>query len=299
MINKQKVLIIDDSPLTVKILKDMLQQEYDIISSFNGEDGYKMAVAQSPDLIISDVLMSPIDGYDICRLLKQNPLTQNIPVIFISALDEMENEKKGLEIGAIDYITKPFSEPIVKIRVKNHLELKKNRDLLSELSSIDGLTGVYNKRYFEKLIKQLWDKAKIHKICLSVLMLDIDNFKIYNDNYGHLEGDECLRLVAKCIKGCLNNPNYSVARFGGEEFTCILYDTCNDEALTVAQKILTALNELNIPFEHSPISDRVTMSIGLKTVIPNEKVIITNFLKEADDLLYLAKKSGRNQIKYK
>jgi PleD family two-component response regulator len=192
MNNKQTVLIIEDSPLTVKILKNILKNEYEVLSAFSGEDGYELAIKKMPDIIILDVVMTGMDGYEVCKRLKENDLTKPIPVIFISALGEMEDEWKGLEIGAIDYITKPFSEPIVKIRIKNHLELKKHRDILAELSSHDGLTGIYNRRYFDNTSELEWKKAIANKSPYSLILLDIDKFKIYNDNYGHLEGDECL-----------------------------------------------------------------------------------------------------------
>ena len=182
MKNKQTVLIIEDSPLTVKILRNMLQSEYDVLSAFSGVDGYEIAVAKNPDIIILDVVMSGMDGYEVCKKLKSNSLTKSIPVIFISALGEMEDERKGLEIGAIDYITKPFSEPIVKIRVKNHLELKRTRDILSDMSSHDGLTGLYNRRYFDNVIEREWEKGIMNETPFSVMLIDIDQFKLYNDN---------------------------------------------------------------------------------------------------------------------
>lgn len=296
---RQKVLIIDDSPLTVKILKNMLSDEYQIFTAFFGADGYKIALEKNVDLIILDVVMSPVDGYEICNMLKHNPATKDIPVIFISALGEMEDEKKGLEIGAIDYITKPFSEPIVKIRVKNHLELKQNRDTLSELSLRDGLTGLFNRRYFDTALEKEWNRAMISKENLTIMIADIDKFKLYNDNYGHLEGDECLRLVSRNIKESIPDKSAVVARFGGEEFVCLIPNTNYEEASLIANTVLFNLNKLNIPFTHSTVCNNVTLSIGVGSIIPDEKYILTNFIKSVDDLLYLAKKEGRNQIKAK
>ena len=299
MKNKQTVLIIEDSPLTVKILKNMLKNEYEILSAFSGLDGYEIAVSTKPDIIILDVVMSGMDGYEVCKKLKSNSLTKNIPVIFISSLGEMEDERKGLEIGAIDYITKPFSEPIVKIRVKNHLELKRTRDILSELSSLDGLTGLYNRRYFDNVVEQEWKKAVMNKTPFSVMLIDIDQFKIYNDNYGHLEGDECLKLVAHAIQSCLDGKDGISARFGGEEFVCLMPNVIMDDALILADKVLKSVTSQKIPFPFSTVSDVVTISIGLATVLPSEAKLMTDFIKTVDDLLYKAKRNGRNQIQYK
>lgn len=295
---KQTVLVIEDSPLTVKILKNILKKEYEVLSAFSGEAGYELATTKKPDIIILDVVMSGMDGYEVCRKLKENDLTKAIPVIFISALGEMEDEWKGLETGAIDYITKPFSEPIVKIRIKNHLELKKHRDLLSELSSLDGLTGIYNRRYFDKTTELEWNKAIFNKIPFSLILLDIDKFKIYNDSYGHLEGDECLILVSSCLKSCIGKDDGIVARYGGEEFVCLLPNTDFEQATHIGERIHQSILDLKIPFNFSPISNVVTVSGGVGTVYPNESIIMTDFIKKVDDLLFIAKRSGRNNIKF-
>lgn len=293
---KQTVLIVDDSPLAVKILRNMLEDEYEVISSFSGEDGYELAISNNPDIIVLDVVMSGMDGYEVCQKLKSNVLTKNIPVIFISALGDMEDERKGLEIGAIDYISKPFSEPIVKIRIKNHLELKRIHDILSELSSLDGLTGLYNRRYFDQEMKIRWEKAIQDDTPLSLMLIDIDHFKKYNDNYGHLEGDECLKLVAQGIKNCTNGKDTVAARFGGEEFVCIMSGANIDTALELANKILYSTPAQKIPFAYSSVADVVTISIGLGTIHPNNAVMLPDFIKHVDDLLYKAKHNGRNQI---
>jgi len=297
MNKKHRILIIEDSPLTVKILKSMLRNDYEVLSAFSGAEGYEIAALKNPDIIILDVIMPGMDGYEVCKLLKSNSITKNIPVIFISALGEMEDERKGLEIGAIDYITKPFSEPIVKIRVKNHLELKRNRDILSELSSLDGLTGLYNRRYFDNISTQEWEKAIINKAPFSIILIDIDKFKVYNDNYGHLEGDECLILVAQNIRSCMED-NDICARYGGEEFICLLPNTNYDRASRMAEKIRRSVEDLKIPFQYSSVSDVVTISGGVGTIVPSEAVIRADFFKKVDDVLYKAKQNGRNQFQF-
>jgi diguanylate cyclase (GGDEF)-like protein len=298
MSKKQTVLIIEDSPLTVKILSDMLQDEYEILSAFSGGNGYEIASKEYPDIILLDVVMSGMDGFEVCKNLKKNSLTKDIPVIFITSLGEMEDEQKGLEIGAIDYISKPFSEPIVKVRVRNHLELKRTHDILSDLSSRDGLTGICNRRSFDNNFKFSWESALAKKALLSLMLIDIDHFKIYNDNYGHLEGDECLRLVAQCISDCVNRRGDFVARFGGEEFACFLLNEDLENSLIMAVKILDAIRSLKIPFSHSDVAPIVTVSIGLATILPTKEFMSVDFIKQADDLLYDAKHKGRNQIQY-
>lgn len=298
MSNKQSVLIIEDSPLVVRILTNILEKDYEVYSALTGAGGYELAVEKNPDIIVLDVVMSGMDGYEVCSKLKKNSLTKHIPVIFISALGETEDERKGLEAGAIDYIAKPFSEPIVKIRIKNHLELKRSRDILSELSSLDGLTGLYNRRYFDNAAKQLWQKAILFSLPFSLMLIDIDHFKLYNDNYGHLEGDECLKRIARCIKSCFDNKEDVVARFGGEEFVCIMPKDDINSALAMAQKIAGQVKDMKIPFPHSSVCDIVTISTGVGTIRPDNSAVLSDFIKAVDALMYKAKANGRNQIQY-
>jgi len=197
---KQTVLIVDDSHLNLQIASDILAGECKVLTATSGEEALDIVMSVHVDLVLLDVLMAKMDGYEVCQKIKQEPLTQNIPVIFVTAMRNPKDEAKGLECGAIDYIFKPFSPAILKARVKNHLQLKKYRDILENLSQMDGLTGLANRRYFDEVLDKEWRRALRKGETLSVLLFDIDFFKKYNDSYGHLQGDDCLRQVGKALR---------------------------------------------------------------------------------------------------
>ncbi|MDF2878060.1 MAG: hypothetical protein K0S30_1156 [Clostridia bacterium] len=214
--NKQIVLIVDDAPTNLKVLGTALKDTYHLKLATNGEEALGLAISKNPpDIILLDIMMPDMDGYEVCKKLKEAPETRDIPVVFITAMNEEKDEELGLQLGAIDYITKPFSIPIVKARVKNHLELKQYRDMLKENSMIDGLTQIANRRRFDETLLVEWNRQKRHSEPLSMLMIDIDFFKNYNDTYGHLQGDECLRQIAQTIKKGLKRSTDLAARWGG------------------------------------------------------------------------------------
>lgn len=296
MEKKGKVLIVDDSPSNIQILNSILKSDYDIFFAINGEDAIKNATEILPDLILLDVLMPNMNGYDVIKVLKNEPLTKDIPVIFITALDNVENEIKGLEAGAVDYITKPVVGAILKARVNTHVELKKQRDFLRNLSTIDGLTGISNRRMLDEYIEKYYRLGMRKKSPLSILMLDIDYFKFYNDFYGHIKGDECLKSIASILKDSLKRGYDLAARYGGEEFCCVLPETGLEDAIVVAKRIQKNLKEKNMEHLASPVVKHVTLSIGIYSNIPNEEAGQDKFIKKADEALYMAKNNGRNRI---
>ena len=190
---KQTVLIVDDAPANIKILGEVFKGSYKVRIATTGPKGLDIAMSPNPpDLILLDIVMPDMDGYEVCRRLKASKRTQNIPVIFITGKSEEADETMGLELGAVDYITKPFSLPIVKARVKTHMELKRHRDILENLSALDGLTGIPNRRRFDEFFEREWLRALREPALLSMIIIDIDFFKAFNDNYGHQAGDEVL-----------------------------------------------------------------------------------------------------------
>jgi len=201
-----KVLLVDDIQANINILYKTLKNEYDIESERDGESALKHIESFPPDLILLDILMPGIDGYEVCKRLKANKRAKNVPVIFITSKSEEEDESKGLELGAVDYITKPFSKPIVRARVKNHLIMKKQRDLLENLSNRDGLTGIPNRRSFDMQLKTEWQRAVRSAVPLSLILMDLDFFKKFNDTYGHAAGDDCLKRVAQTLSNSLKRP---------------------------------------------------------------------------------------------
>lgn len=294
---KQTVLAIDDMPANLKLLGEILKPEYRFLVATSGAQGLELASSKQPDLILLDVMMPEMDGYEVCRQLKANPLTQSIPVIFITAMKEETDEEKGLEIGAIDYITKPFSPSIVRIRVRNHLELKRYHDLLANQAVTDGLTRIANRRQFDKWLEREWRLAIRRQAPIALILGDIDHFKLFNDHYGHPEGDECLKAVAKALTSGLRRPSELLARYGGEEFACILPESDLAGALHFANNLLEHVQNVRIPHEKSTTSDIVTMSLGVACMSPQLGDASERLIQAADEKLYEAKRNGRNQVR--
>ena len=295
---KHTILIVDDVPTNIKVLGEALKSEHKVRFARNGSKALEMAMSSpSPDLILLDIMMPGMDGYEVCRKLKAEACTKNIPVIFITARDQEEDETKGLELGAVDYITKPFSIPIVKVRVKTHLELKRHRDMLENLSMLDGLTGISNRRRFDERLEVEWKRARRESSFLSLIMIDIDYFKAFNDHYGHQAGDDCLKSVAITLQSSVNRPADCVARYGGEEFACILPVTDMQGALVVAETLRKNVFTLNIPHAYSPVANSATISLGAASILPASGGTPDVLVEAADKALYHAKESGRNQIK--
>ena len=293
---RSKILIVDDSRTNIAIMKDILREDYEVFSALTGRDALEIARQESVDLILLDVVMPEMDGYEICKRLKANPETKKIPIIFVTSMGEMDDETKGLELGAIDYMIKPVRTPIVKARVQNHLELKKHRDFLENLCLVDGLTGVWNRRYFDVLLDKEWRRALRGGVQLSVILTDIDFFKKYNDHYGHLAGDDCLRHVAQTLKASASRGGDMVARYGGEEFVVIAASVSIEAAQALAEKLRESIEMLKIPHATSAINDYVTISVGVATVIPEADMEAAGFLEKVDRALYLAKIGGRNRV---
>lgn len=294
---RQRVLIVDDSQVNTKLLEMALSENFNTQIANSGKEALSVANSDNPpDLILLDIMMPEMNGYEVCKILHQEQKTKDIPVIFLTALNESENVEYGLKLGAIDYITKPFSIPIVKAKIKNHLALKYYQDILKINTDVDQLTQIANRRRFDEMLAIESKKAKRTGSFLTVLLIDIDHFKLYNDTYGHLEGDECLRQVAYALKTSLKRPGDLAARWGGEEFTCLLPDTDARAAAGVGEKLRKVIMNLGIYNKKSPVKNVVTVSIGVVTSIPEDHTSYDKLLKQADEALYQAKESGRNRI---
>jgi diguanylate cyclase (GGDEF)-like protein len=291
-----RILIVDDIPDNIRLLSRMLADEGHLISAAtNGRQALKIAESCAPDLILLDVMMPGMDGYRACAALKANPQLAAIPVIFITALADAEDETRGLALGAVDYIVKPFNEVIVKLRVRTHLELKRQRDILARLSHVDGLTGIPNRRAFDERLDQDWRRAVRSGQALAAAMIDIDHFKEFNDCHGHLVGDDALRRVAETLSERLRRAGDFVARYGGEEFVC-LFSLVDDRSLPVlAEELRSGIESLQIPHGASPVSPWVTVSIGAAICRPTQAIRASSCVETADLRLYAAKRRGRNQ----
>jgi diguanylate cyclase (GGDEF)-like protein len=293
---QHKILIVDDAPINIQILNEALKESYRVFFATSGKDAIRLAASAVPDMILLDIMMPDMDGFEVCRVLKGDPVTREIPVIFITAMNQQENETIGLELGAADYITKPFNPDIVRLRVRNHLELKSQRDLLERLSFQDGLTGIQNRRAFDERYEREWRRAFRNRSEISIIMCDIDYFKAFNDSYGHLAGDDCLRKVAILFDSMLERPADIVARYGGEEFICLLPETDYPGAFSIAEKLRESVASMGIAHGYSPVSTTLTVSLGVATMIPQERTMPDHLISKADKQLYLAKQGGRNRV---
>ena len=294
---KPRILIVDDEKMNLRALAELLRDEYSPLLARSGAQALKQALGDfPPDLILLDVIMPEMGGYEVIKMLKNNDKTNRIPVIFVTALNSIEEEEHGLKLGAVDYITKPYSPPIVKIRVRNHLRIVHQYRLLDQLAYLDGLTEIPNRRRFEEIFQKEWTRSDRNQTPFSLAMVDVDYFKQYNDHYGHAMGDITLQKIAKTLDCSLKRPQDLAARYGGEEFVMILPETDAASAKIVAERSLMAVADLNIPHAISQIADHVSVSIGVATRYVDKNTLPETFLKAADQNLYLAKQSGRNRV---
>lgn len=292
---KPVVLIVDDDITTVKFIAEAIRDQYDVIFTLSAEDCLqKMMVEQKPDLILLDVKMPLVDGFQICEALKKSEETQNIPVIFITSAKLEEDQEKGFEMGAIDYITKPINLKILRARLKAHIRQSIDLKNLEELALTDVLTGVPNRRKFNEAMRSDWKLAVRDKKPISLLMMDIDEFKRFNDHYGHPEGDKCLIAVAKTLQQTIDRPIDMVARIGGEEFVILLPDTDLLGAEFIAQKVQQNIHALNFPHSESKVCDFVTLSIGVSCIEPTLQEDPDKLIDAADKALYKAKHDGKD-----
>ena len=281
--------------MNVRILAAALRGESDVVSAHDGAAALAAAMAGDIDLILLDVVLPDIDGFEVCRRLKADARTSRIPVIFVTSLEEMQDETTGFAVGGVDYIVKPIRAPIVRARVRTHLDLKHARDLLESLAMIDAVTGIANRRRLDEVLEGEWKRAVRSRASLSIALADLDFFKKLNDTYGHARGDECLRAVAQALRSTARRPTDLVARYGGEEFALVIPDSDAMAMRGLLQNALAAVRNLGLPHSASEVATHVTVSIGAVTVVPavaGGDPLST--METVDRLLYDAKHSGRN-----
>jgi diguanylate cyclase (GGDEF)-like protein/PAS domain S-box-containing protein len=289
-----KILIIDDDPLNALVLCEILGAEYETIVAPDGARALELARSANPDLILLDIMMPGMDGYEVCAHLKANIATAHVPVIFITSLGDVEAERRGLEAGAADYVSKPISAPIVRMRIRNQIELKKARDGLTILAEVDSLTGLENRRRLDEALDAELRRLRRSRGLLSLILLDVDHFKAFNDTYGHVAGDDCLRQIGGAIRGAINRASDHAARYGGEEFCVILPETDHHGAMALAERIRLGVAGLRIPHRASSVADHVTVSLGVLTVTCHLGDTAKELLSMVDAQLYRAKSEGRN-----
>ncbi len=295
--HKPTLMIVDDMAANIKMLANLLKADYHIQAAKTGHKALEMAQSHTPpDLILLDVKMPDMDGYEVCNRLKNHAATSRIPVIFVTAMDEVRDQTHGLSLGAVDYITKPFHAEIVRARVKTHMTLKHQNDQLETLSHIDGLTQVANRRCFDQALRHEIKRHSRNGRPLGLIILDIDFFKPFNDHYGHGKGDECLVQVATTLQAVIKRPSDLFARYGGEEFVALLPDTTQQGVLQIAEAMRQAVINLNFPHAYSQVADHVTISIGCVSQTVATTTTPEDVLNTADSALYAAKRQGRNQV---
>ncbi|MCL4431297.1 MAG: diguanylate cyclase [Epsilonproteobacteria bacterium] len=289
MNTKAVVLIVDDVSTNVQTLALLLKEEYDIKVATGGARALELASQDPiPDLILLDVQMPEINGYDVFKLLKEESITAKIPIIFITGKDAIEDEEYGLELGAVDYIAKPIRPSIVKARVKTHITLKQQHDQLIGMATHDQLTGLYNRHFLSDVLGKKVSESKRHNHALSVIIVDIDHFKNVNDTFGHLTGDIILKAVAKIMENSARKEDVA-ARFGGEEFIMVLDSCTAEDALVKAEKLRSEIEALH------PEGILVTASFGVAQ-LQQDMQRYEDLLKNADTALYIAKEEGRNRV---
>jgi diguanylate cyclase (GGDEF)-like protein len=319
------ILIVDDTPDNLHLLSKMLHRRgYEVQAVDSGEMALLMIEVTPPDLILLDVCMPEMDGYEVCLALKANPQTEDIPVIFVSALDEVLDKLRAFDVGAVDYITKPFRIPEVMARVTIHmtlrrlqLQLREQNELLKQevrdrlaaeaalqsanrelqrLANLDGLTQVANRRRFDEYLAQEWRRLSREQSPLSLILCDVDLFKRYNDTYGHQAGDDCLRSIAHVLQVAATRPADVVARYGGEEFAIILPNTPLEGAVKIAEEVQAGIKQLQLEHRGSHISPFVTLSLGVASLVPSLGLASAMLIAAADQALYQAKAEGRDRI---
>ena len=291
----EKILIIDDSPVQANFLSSILAPDYEITVVNSAEEGLQQAKVGEYSLILLDVIMPGIDGFQLLKMLQEEIILRHTPVILITSLNDIQHEEQGLTLGADDYITKPFHPAIVRARVHTHINLYRYRTQIEREATVDQLTGVPNRRRYDAVSGKRWQDAVRLGVPLSICMFDIDKFKVYNDTFGHPAGDKVIKAVAQTAASKLRRGTDFFARYGGEEFVALILGGGAENDFAHLQRVRQAVEDLHIP--HNPeVSQWVTISIGGITVLPKLESSYDTYLKMADAMLYDAKRFGRNQV---
>lgn len=319
------IAIVDDSPNQRTLTEHLLRQggiEDPIVQFESAEDLYRTLKIDDPEhqseinLILLDILMPKVNGIEACSRIKSTPHLADIPVIMVTGVSDIHNLEMAFEAKAMDYIVKPVKKIDLLARTRSLLklkfeidqrkarerellevteELRKANELLEEISRTDALTQISNRRHFEEFFNWEWKRAERTHEPISVILIDIDHFKPYNDTYGHQQGDECLRAVAGVLKSNLRRSQDILARYGGEEFVAVLPDTDESGVRQFAEKLRRAVQGMNQEHAGSSSAKVVTVSLGSATVVPESGMEASSLVKRADQALYLAKKEGRNR----
>ncbi len=311
-----RLLLVDDDPSIIALLRRILDEYTQVHFAVNGDDAVRLAREHKPDLILLDGEMPGMDGFEVCEILKADEDMAQIPIIFVTSHRDLAFEARALSLGVADFITKPLSAPRVKLRVRNHLLIKQQMDALRRAAAIDPLTSLANRRAVDEKLEQEWQRARRSGLPLSLMLIDIDYFKLYNDEYGHPAGDECIKIIAQALARAARRPADLAGRYGGEEFAVILPETPLVGALVVAQSTREVIAKSAVSHRRSPISPQVTVSIGVscyqragggtdgryeergRGAFSEQPGSARLLLEAADRALYAAKHAGRNRVEH-
>lgn len=292
----QKVLAIDDSPDVHRLLDVRLRPEgLALHYALNAEEGLAKARELMPDLILLDVDLPVVTGFEVCQRLKEDPATAAIPVIFVSGASEVYSKVQGFDLGAVDYVIKPFDPAELRARVRAALRTKRFQDLLSARSHVDGLTGVWNRSYFDQRIGDEVSATQRYGRTVSLVMLDLDHFKRHNDEFGHPFGDQVLQGVGDVLQSSLRATD-APCRFGGEEFALILTETTEESAVQTAERVRRQISELPFRPKDRPVTVTASLGVACSRALAQEGLSVTALVTAADEALYEAKHGGRNRI---
>lgn len=313
--HKPRLLVVDDQPANVQVLYQALAADHQVLVATNGEQALRLAHDKQPALILLDVVMPGMDGHEVCHRLKADPATRDIPVIFVTAHSDEAEETRGLDAGAVDFIAKPVNPRIMLARVRTHLTLKQQSDVLRQMAFLDGLTGLYNRRGFDQRLQ-----AEVERILrtgrpLGLVLADVDHFKRFNDHHGHQAGDDCLRRVGTALAAALTRGADLLARYGGEEFVAVLPETDVEGARAVALRMEQLVRAAAIVHGDSDVAPVVTISAGVAVLEPAlhapagstqrgatdepgllVHALASELLVRADCELYRAKHAGRGRV---
>lgn len=298
-IKNATLLLVDDDPTVLDFLCSVLEEHYRLIVATNAADGLVLASAKpKPDMILLDINLPDMSGYDVCNALKNLPGTKDIPIIFVTGRSEDVDFSHGFDMGAIDYIVKPINATVLKARVRNHISLLRKTQALETLALTDPLTKIANRRRYDEAFNEEWRRSMRSKKVMSLIIIDIDEFKQYNDNLGHGKGDEVLTQFGEILRYCCKRNSDLPARIGGEEFVALLPDTDREGAILIIDKIMQELHNAAIPHPFSSVSERVTISSGIVTGYPEQGELPETMYVRADKALYRAKHAGKNQYQF-
>ena len=319
------VLLVDDQAIVGEAIRRMLADESDIDFHYCQDPGHAISMANEikPTIILQDLVMPEVDGYTLLKYYRDNPATSGTPVIILSSREDSKDKSHAFGIGASDYLVKlpDKIEMVARIRAysrsyllqaqrdsaylelkklqkqltESHEKLEKSNAILQQLSTMDGLTGIANRRHFDASIQTEWKLGVRHKMPLSVIMIDIDFFKKYNDGYGHQGGDDCLKEIAKTLEQTVTRPGDLIARYGGEEFVVILPRTDISGAEVIAEQLRAKVEAKKIPHAYSSAGKYVSISLGVASMLPDSLSTPEMLITKADEALYKAKKAGRNR----